>query len=307
MQKAYGKQKMASEKSARTPAVLDFNTQIHRLALECTQRQDSAKPPPREWNTPRPTENETHMLAPNLNRVMTAGMDRVDVNAHLDDTGISHVTKRGLMRVNGRDCWTSQARLETQERKVHGNSMETPRESDKLTLEQSAQGIDERIHQDSKLTKLKLDPHTKDTTYFDSQKLMEMMMKEFFQRKEVDQKWEKKEKPDSAWLVVGREDSKKLNKSATENSTASPHSQSTANTLTLDGHETPPENPATELNTNSTPNTPDHSSVQQTPADETPQVPESTVLVVCHSSEEHQISSDILNVFSCWKLCSSKV
>ncbi len=127
---------------------------------------------------------------------------------------------------------------------------------------------------------------------------MEMMMKEFFQRKEEDQKWEKKEKPDSAWLVVGRVDSKKLNKSATENSTASPHSQSTANTLTLDGHETPPENPATELNTNSTPNTPDHSSVQQTPADETPQVPESTVLVVCHSSEEHQISSDILNVFS---------
>ncbi len=34
--------------------------------------------------------------------------------------------------------------------------------------------------------------------YFDSQKLMEMMMKEFFQRKEEDRKWEKKEKPDSA-------------------------------------------------------------------------------------------------------------
>ncbi len=44
----------------------------------------------------------------------------------------------------------------------------------------------------------------------------------------------------------------------------------TVNTLTSDGHETPPENPATELNTNSTPNTPNHSSVQQTPADETP-------------------------------------
>ncbi len=44
--------------------------------------------------------------------------------------------------------------------------------------------------------------------------------------------------------------------------------------------------------------TPDHSSVQQTPADETPQVPESAVLVVCHSSEEHQISPDILNVSS---------
>ncbi len=78
---------------------------------------------------------------------MTAGMDRVDVNAHLDDTGISHGTKQGLMRAHGIDRGTSQAR------------METPRESDKLTLEQSAQGIDERIHQDSKLTELKLNPH----------------------------------------------------------------------------------------------------------------------------------------------------
>ncbi len=34
--------------------------------------------------------------------------------------------------------------------------------------------------------------------HFDSQKLIEMMMKEFFQRKEEDRKWEKKEKPDSA-------------------------------------------------------------------------------------------------------------
>ncbi len=52
VQKAYYKQKMASEKSAKTPAVLDFNTQHHELALEGTQRQDSAKPPHREWNAP---------------------------------------------------------------------------------------------------------------------------------------------------------------------------------------------------------------------------------------------------------------
>ncbi len=89
-----------------------------------------------------------------------------------------------------------------------------------------------------------------------------------------------------------------MTQSATESSTLSPHSQRTVNTLTSDGHETPPENPATEVNSNSTPNTSDHSSVQQTPADETPQVPESAVLVVCHSSEQHQISSDILNVSS---------
>ncbi len=52
VQKAYGKQKMASEKSAKNPAVLDFNTQSHGLALEGTQRQDSAKPTHREWNAP---------------------------------------------------------------------------------------------------------------------------------------------------------------------------------------------------------------------------------------------------------------
>ncbi len=108
---------------------------------------------------PPATKNETHTLAPDLNRGMTTGMGRVDVNAHLDNTGISHGTKQGLMRVNGRDRGTSQARLETQERKAHGNSMETPRENDKLTLEQSAQGIDERIHKDFKLSELKLNPH----------------------------------------------------------------------------------------------------------------------------------------------------
>ncbi len=62
---------------------------------------------------PRPTENETHTLAPDLNRGMTAGMDRVDVNAHLDDTGISPGTKQGLMRAHGIDRGTSQARMET--------------------------------------------------------------------------------------------------------------------------------------------------------------------------------------------------
>ncbi len=108
----------------------------------------------------------------------------------------------------------------------------------------------------------------------------------------------RKEKLDSACLAFGREGSDQLTQPATENSTPSPHSQRTVTTLTSDGDETPPENPATELSTNSTPNAPDHSSVQQTPADETPQVPESAVLVICQSSEEHQISPDIQTVSS---------
>ncbi len=39
VQKAYGKQKMASEESVKTPAVLDFNTQSQGLALEGAQCQ----------------------------------------------------------------------------------------------------------------------------------------------------------------------------------------------------------------------------------------------------------------------------
>ncbi len=99
-----------------------------------------------------PTKNETPTLVPDLTR----GMDRVDVNTHLDDTGRGHGTNQGLMRINGRDRGTSQARLETQEGKAHGNSMETLRENNKLTMKQPAQGINERIHKDSKL---KLNPH----------------------------------------------------------------------------------------------------------------------------------------------------
>ncbi len=101
---------------------------------------------------PRPTENETHTLEPDLNRGMTDGMDHVDVNARLDDTGISHGTKQGLRRGNGRDRGT-------QESNAHGNPMETPTESDRLTLRRPAQGIDEGIHQGSKVTKLQLSPY----------------------------------------------------------------------------------------------------------------------------------------------------
>ncbi len=108
---------------------------------------------------PRPTKNESPTLVLDLNRGMNAGMDRMDVNAHLDGTGKRHGTSQGLMNVIGSDHGTSQAHLETQEEKIHGNPMEAPRENDKLTLEQPAQGIDERIRKDSKLTELKLNPH----------------------------------------------------------------------------------------------------------------------------------------------------
>ncbi len=288
VQKAYYKQKMTLEKSAKTPAVLDFNTQHHELALEGTQRQDSAKPPRREWNaSPSNRERDSHAGTRPKQRY-----DRWD-------------GPRGRQRSPGRhwDKSWDQARPHESpwdrswnQPSSYGNSKGKRQTHPGAVSPRNRRNNSPRFQTDRAQTESTQEQET--PPHFDSQKLMEMMMKEFFQRKEEDRKWEKKEKPDSAWLAVGRKGSDKLNKSATENSTASPHSQRTVNTLTSDGHETPPENPATELNTNSTPNTPNHSSVQQTPADETLQVPESAVLVTCHSSEEHQISSDILNVSS---------
>ncbi len=148
-----------------------FITQSQGLALEGTQCQDKAKPPPRVWNAPLSnkdrdsTKNGNPMLAPDLNRGMTAGKECMDNNARLDIAGRSHGTKQGLVKVIGKDRGTRQARLETQEGKAHENSMETPRENDKLTLEQPAQGIDEQFHEDSKPTELKLNPY-KNTTVF---------------------------------------------------------------------------------------------------------------------------------------------
>ncbi len=92
-------------KKCQNPAVLDFNTQSQGLALEGAQRQDNAKPPPRSGMHPRPTKNETPMLVPDLNRGTNAGMDRVDVNAHLDGTGKRHGTSQGPTKVIGRDRW----------------------------------------------------------------------------------------------------------------------------------------------------------------------------------------------------------
>ncbi len=81
--------------------------------------------------------------------------------------------------------WNQPSSFGNSREKTHGNPTETPREDDKLTLEQPAQGIDERIRKDSKLTELKTEPTQEQKTppCFDSQELMKMIMKEFFQRK----------------------------------------------------------------------------------------------------------------------------
>ncbi len=250
VQKAYYKQKMASEMSTKTPAVLDFNTQRHELALEGTQRQDSAKPPHRKWNAP-PSNRERYSHADTRPKQR---YDRWD-------------GPRGRQRSPGRH-WDKSWDRSWNQPSSYGNSKGKRQTHHGAVSPRNRRKKSPRFQTDRVQTESTQEQET--PPHFDSQKLMEMMVKEFFQRKEEDRKWEKEDEPESAWLAVRRNGSDKLNKSAPENSTASPCSQRTVNTLTSDGHETPPENPATELNTNSTPNTPNHSSVQQTPADETP-------------------------------------
>ncbi len=193
VQKAYGKQKMASEKSAKPPAVLDFNTQHQELALEGTQRQDSAKPPHREWNAPPSNrERDSHAGTRPKQRY-----DRWD-------------GPRGRQRSPGRHWDKSWDQARPQERQ-HQRSW-NPREKRSWESNGNSKGKRQthpgtisprnrrknspRLQSDQAQTESiqerKTPPH------FDSQKMMEMMMKEFFQRKEEDKKWEKKENPDSA-------------------------------------------------------------------------------------------------------------
>ncbi len=93
------------------------------------------------------------------------------------ENGKNQMTNQSLTRVNRRDCGTGQNHLETQEVKAHGNSMENPRENNKLTLEQPAQGINgknsQRFQADRAQTESKREQKT--PLCFDSQELMKMM------------------------------------------------------------------------------------------------------------------------------------
>ncbi len=193
VQKAYGKQKMASEKSAKPPAVLEFNTQHQELALEGTQRQDSAKPPHREWNAPPSNrERDSHAGTRPKQRY-----DRWD-------------GPRGRQRSPGRHWDKSWDQARPQERQwersrnpreqrsweSNGNSNGKRQTHPKATSPRNRRMNSPRFQSEQAPTESiqerKTPPH------FDSQKMMEMMMKEFFQRKEEDKKWEKKGNPDSA-------------------------------------------------------------------------------------------------------------
>ncbi len=127
-QKAYGKKKMASEKSAKSPAVLDFNTQSQGLALEGAQCQDSTKPPHREWNAPPSNkEQDSHADTQHKQRY-----DRWNwPHGHQRSPGRHWDKSWDQSRPHESQwerSWNQPTHLKTQERKAHGNSIETPRE-----------------------------------------------------------------------------------------------------------------------------------------------------------------------------------
>ncbi len=200
VQKAYGKQKMASEKSAKTPAVLDFNTQSHRMALEGTRCQDSAKPPHREWNAPPSNrEQDSHAGTRPKQRY-----ERWDGPRGCQLSREQHSNKSWDQARPHESQWErslNQPSLfgnsrEKSSWEFNGNSKGKRQTHPGETSPRNRRKNSPRFQTDRAQTESTQEQKT--PPYFDSQKLMEMMMKEFFQRKEEDRKWEKKEKPDSA-------------------------------------------------------------------------------------------------------------
>ncbi|XP_016407633.1 uncharacterized protein LOC107739903 [Sinocyclocheilus rhinocerous] len=199
-QKAYGKQKMASEKGAKTPTVLDFNTQSQGLALEGAQHQDHAKPPHKEWNTPssnrerdshagtRPKQRNNRWDGPrgrqhSPGRHWEKPWDQSRPRETQWDRSWNQPNSFGNSR--GKGSWESNGTSKGK-RQTHPGapSPRNPRRNSQRF--QADQAQTESIQEQ------------KTSQCFNSQELRKMMMKEFFHRKEEDRKWEKKEKPESA-------------------------------------------------------------------------------------------------------------
>ncbi len=182
-QKAYGKQKMASEKGAKTPAVLDFNTQSHGLALEGAQCQDSAKPPHREWNAP-PSNNERdshagtrpkqrydrwdgprgHQHSPG--RHWEKSWDQSKPHENHWERSWNQPSSVGNSR--GKSSWES-----------NGNSKGKRQTHPGATSPRNRLKNSQRFQADRAQTESTQEQKT--PPCFDSQELMKMMMKEFFQ------------------------------------------------------------------------------------------------------------------------------
>ncbi len=193
VQKAYYKQKMALRKERKNPQQFLISTATPWTGSRGHPTPDSAKPPHREWNAP-PSNRERYSHADTRPKQR---YDRWD-------------GPRGRQRSPGRhwDKSWDQARPHESpwdrswnQPSSYGNS----KGKRQLTLEQSAQGIDERSHQDSKLTELKLNPHkNKEHHRISTHRSWWKWWWRVLPTKRGGPEVEKKEKPDSAWLAVKR-------------------------------------------------------------------------------------------------------
>lgn len=196
--KAYCKQKMASEKSIKTMAVLDFNSQ--GLALEGAQRQDHAKPTPKEWNASssnrewdshagtRPKRRNDHWDGPH-------GRQRSPGHHWKNSWDQSRPHERHWERSWNQPSSFGNSR-EKNSWEFNGTSKGKRQMPPGSTSPRNRRKNSQRFQADRAQTESTQEQKT--SPCVDSQELIKLMMKEFFQRKEEDRKWEKKEKPDSA-------------------------------------------------------------------------------------------------------------
>ncbi|XP_043109356.1 LOW QUALITY PROTEIN: uncharacterized protein LOC122355310 [Puntigrus tetrazona] len=174
--KAYSKQKMAAEKGAKAPTVLDFNTQSHGLPLEGAQHQDSFKPSRKEWN------------ASNREQDFHAGTRPKQRNGRWDGP-------RERQRSPGRH-WEKSWNQSTSFRNQRGKSSWDGNGTSMGRAQTHPGATSPRTRRKNFQTESTHEQKT--SPFFYSQELMKSMMREFFQQMKEDWKWEKKEKPDSA-------------------------------------------------------------------------------------------------------------
>ncbi|KAL1277075.1 hypothetical protein QQF64_023748 [Cirrhinus molitorella] len=260
--KAYGKQKMASEKGGKSPAVLDIATQSQGMPLEGAQHHEDVRPPPKEWRS----------SSYNKERDSQAGTRSKQRGNRWDGTR----GKRSPGRYWEKSWDQSRPQENRQERSWHSQTSSGGSRTNSWESSESSKGS--RLPRPGATSprnrrKYSQRPHT--------------------DRAEAEPTPEQKTSP-----LVGPEGNDHLTQQTTDNSTLSHSPQKTSTTIIPNEQLSPPGNTAQETEPDSITHTTDHSSPSQPPAADTAQVPESAVLVVCHSPEEHQISPDILPISS---------
>ncbi|XP_073803629.1 uncharacterized protein [Danio rerio] len=182
--KAYVKQKTASEKSAKIPAVYDFNTQSQDVALEGARGPDNARLPPSEWNVSS-YNRQRDCHADTRPKQRNRRWKGLSGRQHSPERHRERPWNRSTSFVNqrGTSSWESSG---TSKVKQHHLDTTSPRGQRKNS---------QRFHADRTPTE---SPQGTTSPCFDPQELMKMILKEFFQRREADRKWERKGKPDSA-------------------------------------------------------------------------------------------------------------